>query len=382
MLYSDLWVLGDNEHLMSIEADDNGIITRISFKDAHVNPDSQSFFVAPGFIDTHIHGAFGVDTSDHDPEAICVMARKLASIGTAAFLPTTMTISSDDIHKCCESVSKAKEILKKSSDPYSQILGIRLEGPVFNPSKCGVQDPRYCIDPSEGMKLISDLDKEFPDLIKIIDISPELDGSIDLIEKFKDRFVFSLAHTEADHDIAQRALNSGAKSITHALNAMPPILKRNTGVLGAAIDNGSYIEVISDLHHIDTAMIRLLYSDVFDGKVITISDSMRGALMPDGIYDLGGTDVEVKGGRTYYGPDRDLAGSVTCLAEEFRKLMGLGIDKKRVIDSLTLNPLMRMGLEDSPCVPGVLEVGRPATFNVFDKEYNFIRIINCGQEIG
>lgn len=380
MLYSDLWILGDNDHLTSIETDDNGIITNVFTKETSVDPDKQSFFITPGFIDTHIHGAFGFDTSDHDPKGICEMAYKLASVGTAAFCPTTMTISSDDIHKCCASVFEAIQILKDSPRPHSEILGIRLEGPIFNPYKCGVQDPANCISPKEGMELIRELDRLYPGLIKIIDISPELEGSMELIDRFKDRFVFSLAHTDADHDVAQDALLSGAKSITHALNAMHPILKRSTGVLGAAIDTGSYIEVISDLHHIDKAMLRLLYSDVFENKVITISDSMRGALMPDGIYDLGGTDVEVKGGRTYYGEGRDLAGSVTYLSEEFKKLMSIGVPEKRCVDSLTRNPLRRMSLDNDMGLPGVIEQGRPATFNFFDKEYNLIKVINHGQE--
>ena len=381
MLYSDLWILGDNDHLTTIETDDNGIITDVSRKETPVDPDEHSFFVTPGFIDTHIHGAFGFDTSDHDPQGICEMAYKLASVGTAAFCPTTMTISSEDIHKCCASVFEAVQILKDSSRPHSEILGIRLEGPVFNPGKCGVQDPKNCISCKDGMELISDLDRKYPGLIKIIDISPELEGCMELIDRFKDRFVLSLAHTDSDHDVAQEALLRGAKSITHALNAMHPILKRATGVLGAAIDTGSYIEVISDLHHIDKAMLRLLYSDVFEDKVITISDSMRGALMPDGIYDLGGTDVEVKGGRTYYGEGRDLAGSVTYLSEEFRNLINIGVPVKRCLNSLTVNALRRMSLDRNAELPGVIEKGRPATFNVFDKEYNLIKVINHGQEI-
>lgn len=380
MLYSDLWILGDNDHLTSIETDENGIITNVSRKETSVDPAKQDFFVTPGFIDTHIHGAFGFDTSDHDAKGICEMAYKLASVGTAAFLPTTMTISSEEIDQCCASVFEAIQILKDSSKPHAEILGIRLEGPIFNTGKCGVQDPKNCISPSDGMELISELERKYPGLIKIIDISPELEGSLDLIDRFKDRFVFSLAHTDADHDIAQKALLRGAKSITHALNAMRPILKRSTGVLGAAIDMGAYIEVISDLHHIDKAMLRLLYSDVFEEKVITISDSMRGALMPDGIYDLGGTDVEVKGGRTYYGEGRDLAGSVTYLSEEFRNLMNIGVPQKRCVDSLTINVLRRMSLDKNTDLPGVIEAGRPATFNFFDKEYNLIKVINHGQE--
>ena len=380
MIFSGLKLIGDTDSLISIASDERGFISDITYT-YHKDGEPFEGYITPGLIDTHIHGAGGFDTSDGDVKGILEMSRILALHGIAAFCPTTMTISAEDILKSCRAVSEAQKIIECSEEPYSKILGIRLEGPLFNKDMCGVQKSDCCLTPDEGIDLIERIESEFPDLIKIIDISPELDGADRFISLFKDRYVISLAHTNAGYDIASNAFSRGAVSITHALNAMPPILKRETGVLGAAIDNNAYVEVIADLHHIHGAMLKLLYSDVFEGKVITISDSMRGAFMPDGIYDLGGTPVTVKDNRTYFGPEGNIAGSVSCLTSELSNLMSLGIDPGRIVDSMTVTPLGRMGLLDDKSYPGIIETGRPCTFNVYDKEYNLIRTIINGKSI-
>ena len=294
-----------------------------------------------GFVDTHIHGAYGFDTSDGDALGIRKMAKALYAAGTTAFCPTTMTISRDEIMRSFEAVNEAMQ----SEEPDSaKILGVHLEGPILNPKKCGVQDSRNAILPKDAYDLIDEIETKFPGLLKIIDISPELEGGIDFIKEFSKRYVISLAHTAADYEICDKAFKAGATSVTHVLNATEPMLKRATGILGAAIDNDAFIEVIADGHHIHGSYLKLLYSDVLENRLITVSDSMRGAFMPDGTYDLGGIDVEVRGGRTYYGPNGDLAGSVTCLKAEYEVLRELGISEERIKKTMYDNPLKRLGI--------------------------------------
>lgn len=299
-----------------------------------------------GFVDTHIHGAFGFDTSDGIAGDMVSMAEKLATVGTCAFCPTTMMIDTDKILKSFEAVAEARERLEGSGKAFSKILGMRLEGPFLNPEMCGVQDSSNAILPRDSAALIDRLEREFPGLLKMIDISPELDGGVDMIKEYSEKYVFSLAHTAADYDIASAAFEAGAKSVTHVFNAMKPMLKRDTGVLGAAIDHDAYVEVIADGKHVHAPYLKLLYSDVLENRIITISDSMRGCLMPDGTYDLGGTPVEVYDGQTHFGPQGGLAGSVTYMAQEFETLKGLGIDEDRIKKTMRDNPLRRMGITE------------------------------------
>ena len=297
------------------------------------------------YVDTHIHGAFGDDTSDGNVDGIVRMARNLTKFNVEAFCPTTMTISVDDIYRSFDAVAKARDILKQEGGEYSRILGIHLEGPFLNPTKAGVQASECCLKPEDGFELINELDKNYPGLLLIIDVAPELDGGMEFIREFSKKHVISLAHTGASYDTAYEAFECGATSVTHTLNAMNSCTKRSPGVLGAAFDKGDvYCEVICDGIHIQPPVLRMLFKLINEERLIVVSDSMRGSGMPDGTYKLGSIDVQCKNGRTYYGEEGGLAGSVTNMMDEAAKLESFGISKRQIQLATYDNPLRRLGL--------------------------------------
>lgn len=299
------------------------------------------------FVDTHIHGAFGADTSDADVQGIVTMARGLHAIGVEAFCPTTMTIGSEKIFECFTAVSSAVKILENEGGDYARILGIHLEGPFLNPEMAGVQDASCCLKPSEGYELVEALEARFPGLLKIIDISPELEGGLDFIREYSSRYVLSLAHTKADYDIAVKAFEQGASSVTHLLNAMRDTTKRSPGILAAAYDcKDVFCELICDGIHIHPPVLRMLFDLLREDRIIVVSDSMRGAGMPDGEYLLGSAKVRCSGGRTYYGEHGGLAGSVTNMHEEYEKLISYGISEAAVRKAVYDNPLRRLQIKD------------------------------------
>ncbi|MBR6483942.1 MAG: amidohydrolase family protein [Clostridiales bacterium] len=299
----------------------------------------------PGFVDTHIHGAYGVDVSDGNADDIRTLAIRLRQDDVLAFCPTTMTLPEDRIFRCFEAVMKAKEELESEGISHSRILGVHLEGPFFNKETAGVQDASSLKDPGDGFDLIEKLEKDFPDLLKIIDIAPELPGAFEFIDEFKDRYVISLAHTKADYDIACRAFEAGASSVTHLMNAMDPSLKRSPGILGALSDYPDvFAEIICDGIHIAPSYLRMLFKILREDRIIVVSDSMRGARMPDGIYKLAAADVEVRDGRTYFGEEGGLAGSVTYMKQEAERLCSFGIPEDKVARACWSNPLSRLGI--------------------------------------
>lgn len=302
-------------------------------------------FEEPIFIDTHIHGAFGEDISDASESGVIKMARNLPKFGVRAFCPTTMTISEDDIMRCFEAVCKANDSLKDSGEDHASILGIHLEGPFMSPEKAGVQNKDLCISPRYAGKIVDRIERSFPGMLKIIDIAPELDGAIDFIREYSSRYVISLAHTQADYDTACEAFEAGAKSVTHILNAMNPCTKRGPGVLGAVFDNKDvYAEVICDGIHISPPVLRMLFAMLPEDRLIVVSDSMRGAGMPDGNYKLADADVTVKDGRTYYGEGGNLAGSVTNMGQEASRLISYGVDPVKIHLACVENPLCRLNI--------------------------------------
>ena len=273
----------------------------------------------PVFIDTHIHGAFGEDVSDASYEGMMNLARRLPEFGVKAFCPTTMTISEDNIMRCFDAVTKASVKLKEEGGLYSEILGVHLEGPFMSPNKAGVQNRDYCISPSKAGRIIDRIESHYPGLLKIIDVAPELDGGIDFIRQYSSRYIISLAHTEADYDIACEAFEAGAQSVTHLLNAM-----NSCGI------------------HISPPVLRMLFELMPEDRIIVVSDAMRGAGMPDGMYKLADADVTVKGGRTYYGEGGNLAGSVTNMSEEASRLISFGVAPEKVLKACVDNPLSRL----------------------------------------
>ena len=326
--------LEDGTLIPEIEADDGSDIVS--------ERDMSGLIAVPGFVDTHIHGSFGFDVSDGNTGDIESLAKKLPAFGVSDFLPTLMALDEERILKSAKAVCEAKEALSSYNGSYADILGLRLEGPFLNPSRSGVQNPENLVSSERMSEIIDRVEKEFPGLVKVIDIAPDLNGAGDIVKKYKDRYVFSLAHSDADYVETMRFFNDGGNSLTHALNAMRPCLKRDPGPLGAAFDDpDAYVEVICDGIHVDQSVLRMLFK-LFEGRIIVVSDAMRAAGMTDGIYDLGGTPVESRGGRTYFGDKGNLAGSVTDLAQEAERLFSYGIGRTSIINALTVTPLKRL----------------------------------------
>jgi len=336
--------------------------------------DVSELLAVPGYFDSHIHGSFGLDVSDGNADDLVSMAQKLPSFGVSVFLPTLMTLDEEKILKAAQAVSEAAERLRTFDGSYAAIAGLRLEGPCLSPLKAGVQDSDSLVSADKLSEIITKMESHFPGLVRMIDIAPENDGAIDLVKEYKDRYVFSLAHSDCGYDKAMEFFRAGGKCITHALNAMRPCLKRDPGPLGAAFDyKDSYIEVICDGHHVDQTVLRMLFN-LFDGRIAVISDAMRAAGMPDGTYGLGGTEVESRGGRTYFGPSGNLAGSVTDLSEESLRLFSYGVPEKSIVRALTHTPKERFGIEN-----GFVSADGKCDFNFVDKHLRLMCVISRGR---
>ena len=79
-------------------------------------------------------------------------------------------------------------------------------------------------------------------------------------------------------------------------------------------------EIICDLIHLSAPAIRLVIKNKPHDKVTVITDAMRAKGMPDGISELGGQVVIVKGGEARL-EDGTLAGSVLKMNVAIKKLV-------------------------------------------------------------
>ena len=115
---------------------------RMEISDA-IEIDAKGNFIAPGFIDIHVHGGAGYDFMDGTEKAFLEIAALHAQYGTTAMLPTTLSSSKEEILKTLE----AFEVASKKNVNGAQFLGMHLEGPYFAMSQRGAQDPRFIRDP-------------------------------------------------------------------------------------------------------------------------------------------------------------------------------------------------------------------------------------------
>lgn len=64
--------------------------------------DYSAYTIAPGLVDTHIHGYAGHDVMDVDFKGLNEISKGLLRCGVTSFLPTTLTDSTENLNAACE----------------------------------------------------------------------------------------------------------------------------------------------------------------------------------------------------------------------------------------------------------------------------------------
>ena len=336
--------------------------------------DAQGGYVIPGLVDMHIHGYLGEDASDGSYEGLKIMAEGVAKNGVTSFLPTTMTVSYDELRKAFSLIRKGMEESRSADWKGAAIVGANAEGPFINISKKGAQagehvrvgDPAFL--------------KEFIDVIRVFTIAPEVEGNMDCIrEMAKDTDVLiSMGHTAANFDQARAAIEAGVRHVTHLFNAQTGLLHRDPGVVGAALlDSRVSTELIADTFHIHKGLFQLV-ANVKGDKLVLITDCTRAGGLEDGEYTLGGQPIFVKGIECRLA-DGTIAGSVLKLNEAVRNVLAnTDLPVNEVVNMASLTPATRIGLGDTK---GSLEAGKDADIAIVDEAFNVQRTILAGRTI-
>lgn len=318
--------------------------------------DAENNFVSPGFINIHIHGAAGVDTMDDDIDALKKFAEFLPSCGVTSFLPTTMTMPLENIYRALKRIRAGKNFSQGA-----RILGAHVEGPFINKKFKGAQAEENIL-PADF-----DLIKDFADVIKIITVAPEECG-FEFINRCRaENIIVSIGHSAATYETAMAAIESGANHITHLFNAQTGLHHRKPGVVGAAFDSNATVELIADNVHVHPAAQRIVNKVKPRSEIILITDSMRACGLGDGLSELGGQRVFVKGNLATL-EDGTLVGSVATMNEVLKNFCAnTGIDVAAAVEMITKNPAVELGIFDKT---GSLEVGKAADITIFDDCFN------------
>lgn len=318
--------------------------------------DAENNFVSAGFINIHIHGAAGVDTMDDDIDALKKFAEFLPSTGVTSFLPTTMTMPLEKIYRALERIRNGKNFSEGA-----RILGANVEGPFISKKFKGAQDEENIL--SADFELI----KNFADVIKIITVAPE-EINFDFIDRCRaENIIVSIGHSAATYEVAMAAISHGANHITHLFNAQTGLHHRKPGVVGAAFDSNAIVEVIADNVHVHPAAQRIVAKVKPRSEIILITDSIRACGLGDGLSELGGQKVFVKGNFATL-EDGTLAGSIAKMNDVLKNFcLNTSTDIAAGVEMVTKNPAVELGIFDKT---GSLEVGKAADITVFDNDFN------------
>lgn len=322
-------------------------------------------WVAPGFVDTHIHGFYNHATTDCDAEGINISSAELVRRGTTSWIPTTFTEAPESIRAACAAIAEADEV-RGAEFMGARIQGIYLEGPFFTQKHVGAQNPAFLIDPAYDLYV--DWQQAAGGRIVKSALAPEHDGSIEYISALAaEGIVTSIGHSDATFEQALAAVNAGATCFTHTYNGMRGLHHRDPGIVGCAmVTPETYAEVIADGHHVMPAAIEALVRAKGWDHVVLITDCLGCGGMPAGEYMSGGLPVVMRDGACYLRDGSSLAGSVAVMCDVVKNVYDWNI--------VSAEQAIRMGTEvaarsahiDDRC--GSIVPGRHADFVILNND--------------
>ena len=363
----------------------DGVIDYVGTEDVHVSEDAkiidaQGCYVTPGFIDMHTHGAGGADFMDGTVEAYLTAARMHAIHGTTLLYPTTLTSTNEALYGSFDTYLKAEEMNTEGA----KFGGMHLEGPYFSPVFAGAQDPRYLRNPrpEEYMEILD----RCPKLARW-SFAPELEGSEEFAAELKKRgIVASIGHTNALFSECDAAYKAGASLMTHFYSCMSTVSRRNAFRYAGTIEygyiqDGMNVEIIADSIHVPQDLLHLLLKIKGVERIALVTDSMRGAGMPEGPSILGGLDsgqeVIVEDGVAKLLDRSAFAGSVATADRLVRTMVQVaGCSMPDAVRMITENPARIMGISDRK---GALKAGMDADVVIFDENVNIKNTIIEGK---
>lgn len=343
--------------------------------------DVNGLYISPGFIDIHTHGGGGHDFMDGTVESIIEAAKTHMKYGTTTIVPTTTTGDKESLFKTFDNIRKVKE---KSGD-YPNILGLHLEGPYISYEQRGAQDPRYIKDPDpkEYMEIINYTN----DIVRWT-IAPEREGAIELGRILTEKGIkCSIGHSDAVYEEVLEAYENGYNLITHFYSGMSMVRRINAFRYPGVVESGyliddMYVEVIADGMHLPASLLKLIYKVKGPNRICLVTDSMRGAGMPEGEYVLGniktGQKVIVEDGVAKM-PSRDaFAGSVATADRLVRNMINLAdVPLQEAVKMMTYNPAKVMGIDNKK---GNIAVGKDADIIVFGENID-VKLVMIGGKI-
>lgn len=332
---------------------EDGLISAVSSRAQREVPnnatvvDLEDAILAPGFIDIHMHGGAGLDVMRAATSELPQLNQFLTTHGVTGYFPTTVAAPLDQtwtaLDRLANAIEAAQNLPDENDAPQARPLGIHLEGPFLSHKRRGVHPPEYLVEPT--LEIFERLWQAARGHVRMMTIAPELPGALDVIQEAARRKVcVSIGHSDAVLEAAHAGVRAGARHATHTFNAMRPLDHRDPGILGEVLtDTQLTADIIADGIHVAPEVVQIFLHAMGAERAVLITDATAATGMPDGIYQLGPIQVEVKDGRCTM--DGKLAGSVLTMDSAVRNITRFaGWSLQNAVRAATLNPALAVGL--------------------------------------
>jgi N-acetylglucosamine-6-phosphate deacetylase len=364
-------------------------------------------YIAPGYIDLHVHGGGGADFMDGTAEAFRTALGTHLRHGTTSIVPTTtvarheQTLTMLDLcrrfHDDSIAIAPAATRCAPVGSPSSaiaspallpRVLGAHLYGPHFRYEARGCHPAELYHEPlaAEETELLA-----FADIILTATIAPELPQAERFATACRRRGIrLNAGHSLATFEQMRTAIEWGVKHVDHLFCAMSDKTKLRAvqafpmqgGVQEATLYFDELTtEVIADGKHLSADLLLLAFKLKGPDRLALVTDCSRALDMPEGEYFFGPLD----GGEPFIHRDgvglmpdgQGLASSATGMDHMVRTFYRLtGLPLHEVIRMATLTPARIIGADAEL---GSLDVGKRADVLLLDRDLRVDRVI-CGGE--
>ncbi len=315
--------------------------------------------LAAGLIDCHLHGAGGAMFEDGTRAAVETILSLLPRFGTTGVVATVATLPPEPLHRAVEAIAGSR-----GSTCGARVIGIHLEGPYLNPSRCGAQEAAWMRAPS--IAELDALQEQAGGLIRLVTVAPELPGALAFIAAARARGVrIAIGHTEADEAQMSAAIAAGATHVTHLYNAMAPLHHRAVGALGVALtDDALSVELICDGHHLHRRAVDIALRCKPRDRVVLVSDGAAVGVA-EGEISLFGAPCRIEGGAVCRADGGQLAGSCLSLDAALRNVRAWHSEMSvtHLLCMASAAPAQAVGVE---ATYGQIAMGRPADLVLLD----------------
>lgn len=341
--------------------------------------DAQGKYIAPGFIDVHVHGGGGIEVMGSEPADIVKMCSAHSRYGTTSILPTTLA---SPVPQLCEAIDSIKTAAEQSRD--CNILGVHLEGPFLSLAQCGAQAPDY-IYPADEANVHELLDRW--NGIRMMGAAPEIPNGYWLGQQLQQRNITaSVAHSDATFEETIKALDYGYEDITHIYSGCSTMHRVNAYRIAGVVEAGLYedrytAQVIADGKHLPPSLLKLIYKCKGPEKIVLISD---GLAMSASEVKEGDTYLQKNGVLTIMDDGvmklmnkQSFAGSIATMSRLVHNMVTLAnVPMAEAVRMATYNPAKLIRQQECK---GALAPGKDADVIVFDENVEVSLTITGGK---